>query len=294
MKKTAPLAFLVFSFFCIGSLFFGANLVEAKSVKITPTAEATPTATIIPTAVPTINNITEANNSNEVKYIIEKWNGFNGLRIVINWAINRGVSTNTVVLLLLLPLIATLVSFLHYVVGLSGYGIFMPTMIAVTFLATGVFGGLLLFALILIVSLLSNQVLKRLKLHFWPARAINLLMISLGTFVLMILSSFVQWIDISQISIFPILFMILLAEEFTRTQLVRSKDEAKNLMLGTMILAIVGAVVMNFAWVQGIVLRYPDLVVVLVLVVNLLVGNYTGIRLSEIKRFQKAIRENKK
>jgi uncharacterized membrane protein YfcA len=274
------------------SLFFGARAVEAKSVKITPTVESTPTATIMPTAIPTVN-ITEA-KGNEIKYAVEKWNGLNSLRIIMGFAVERGVSTNIIVLLLLLPLTATLVSFLHYVVGLSGYGIFMPTMIAVAFLATGVFGGLLLFAMILVISLLSNAILRKLKLHFWPARAISLLFISIGTFLLMVGSSFVQLIDISQISIFPILFIILLAEEFTRTQLVKSKNEAKNLMLGTMILAIVGAVVMNFAWVQAIVLRYPDLVVVLVLVTNLLVGNYTGIRLSEIKRFKKAIRETKK
>jgi uncharacterized membrane protein len=286
MKKIALLVVLVMF------LFVGIKPGEAKTVKITPTVEATPTATIVPTAVPTVN-ITEA-KGNEIKYTAGRWNGLNSLRIIIGWAVERGVSTNTVVLLLLLPLIATLVSFLHYVVGLSGYGIFMPTMIAVTFLATGVFGGLLLFAMILVISLISNAVLRKLRLHFWPARAINLLMISLGIFVLMVFSSFIDLIDISQISIFPILFMILLAEEFTRTQLVKSKNEAKNLMLGTMILAIVGAVVMNFAWVQAIVLKYPDLVVVLVLVTNLLVGNYTGIRLSEIKRFKKAIRENKK
>jgi len=270
-------------------LFFGGKPVEAKIVKITPILEATPTAVIIPTVVPKVN-ITQTNENEVKKYTEVKWNGLNSLKVAVNWAINRGVSTNTIVLLLLLPLVATLVSFLHYVLGLSGYGIFMPTMIAVTFLATGVFGGLALFALILMVSLLSGWVLKKLRLHFWPARAISLLMISVGTLILMVISSFVKWIDISQISIFPILFMILLAEEFGRTQLVKSKNEAKNLVLGTMILAMVGAGVMNFAWVQGEVLKYPDLVVILVLVVNLLVGNYTGMRLSEIKRFKKAIR----
>jgi len=265
--------------------------VEAKTVFISPTATATPTATLTP--IPTIENITEARGG-KVEYKSEKWNGFNGFRVLISWAIERGVASNTIVLLLLLPLIATLVSVLHYIVGLSGYGIFMPTMIAVTFLATGIFGGLLLFAMILIISLLSNVVLRKLKIHFWPARAINLLFISIGTFVVMIFSSFVRLIDISQISIFPILFMILLAEEFTRTQLVKSKNEAKNLTVGTIILAITGAILMSFGWIQEVVLKYPGWVIVLVLVINLLVGNYTGIRLSEIKRFKKAIRENKK
>lgn len=287
MKKLAPLIIVC----SIWYLVFGIGPVEAKTVTpvATAIAEATPTATIVPTVVPVIN-ITEAKGK-EIEYKVEKWNGFNALRVATGWAVTKGVSTNTLVLLLLLPLVATLVSFLHYVVGLSGYGIFMPTMIAVAFLATGVFGGLLLFALILIVSLLSNLLLKKLKLHFWPARAIGLMLISIGTFLLMVLSSFVSWIDISQISIFPILFMILLAEEFTRTQLAKSEREAKKLMIGTIVLAVVGAVTMSFTWIQNVALNYPDLMVLLVLVINLLVGNYTGIRWMEIGRFKKAIRE---
>ena len=254
-------------------------------------AEATLSAEVIPTAIPTVN-ITEAKGKAVEQYDREEWNGLNSLRVLTGWAVEKGVSTNTLVLLLLLPLVATLVSFLHYIVGLSGYGIFMPTMIAVAFLATGVFGGLMLFAIILIVSILSNLFLKKLKLHFWPARAMSLMMISIVTFLLMVFSSFVKWVDISQISIFPILFMILLAEEFSRTQLARSKNAAKKLMVGTIILAVTGAVVMNFTKVQELVLNYPDLVVVVVLAVNLLVGNYSGIRWLEINRFKKAIRNS--
>ena len=270
-------------------LFLGKTDTLAQTGTVTPSEEATPTATLVPTAIPTIN-ITEA-KSEQIEYHSEKWNGFNALRVATGWAVNRGISTNTLVLLLLLPLVATLVSFLHYVVGLSGYGIFMPTMIAVAFLATGVFGGLLLFALILIVSLLSNLLLRKLKLHFWPARAIGLMLISIGTFIFMVVSSFISWIDVSQISIFPILFMILLAEEFTRTQLVKSDKEAKRLTIGTIILAVVGGVLMNFDWIQKVALNYPDLMVLLVLVINLVVGNYTGMRLTEIGRFKKGISE---
>jgi len=270
--------------------------IEAKAIGLTPTMEATPTAivTVLPTDKPEINNITESRGEKvdiEIKEI--KWNGINSFKVATNWATKRGVSTNTLVLLLLLPLVATLVSFLHYVVGLSGYGIFMPTMIAVAFLATGILGGLILFSLILLISLASNVLLRKLKIHFWPARSISLMFISIGTFGLMVMSSNIAWIDISNISIFPILFMILLTEEFTRTQLAKSKKEAKKMTIGTMILAIIGAMTMNFGFVQKIVLEYPDGIIALVLVVNLLIGNYTGIRWSEIGRFKKAIRDKK-
>lgn len=223
----------------------------------------------------------------------EKWNGMNSVRVAVGIAIEKGVPANTVVLLLLLPLIATLVSVLHYWVGLSGYGIFMPTMIAVAFLATGVVGGLVLFGMILTISLLSNLVLKRYKLHFWPSRSINLMFISLGTFGLMVISTYVPIIDLSKVSIFPILFMILLSEEFVRTQLAKSRSEAKRLMAGTLILAVVGAGIMNIKLIQEIVLSNPGWSMLLVLIVNIMVGNYSGIRLSEIKRFKKAIRNKK-
>jgi hypothetical protein len=210
---------------------------------------------------------------------------------VIDRAIASGVEARTIVMLLLLPLLATLVSVMHYLLGVSGYGIFVPTMIAVALSATGIAGGLILFGAILTISILSNFLLKKLKLHFWPARALGLVLISAGVFWLMVGSAKLKMVDISNISIFPVLFMILLAEEFTRTQLIKSKREAIKLTVGTLGLAILGSAAMEWRGVAEVVLRYPGIVILATVVINLAVGNYTGIRLSEIKRFRKAIRK---
>lgn len=193
------------------------------------------------------------------------------------------VSQETNALLLMLPLVATLVSVMHYVLGISGYGIFMPTMMAVVMMSTGVGGGLILFAGILAVSVLSNLVLKKLRLHFWPARSMGLMMISLVVIGMMKI--------FKNISIYPVLFMILLSEEFVRTQLSKSKKEAVALTVGTLVLAIAGAVVLKANGVQRLVLEYPEITILIVVVVNILVGNYKGIRLTEIKRFKNAIRK---
>lgn len=194
-----------------------------------------------------------------------------------------GVSSETVSLLLLLPLVATMVSVAHYIIGISGYGIFMPTMMAVVMMSTGVGGGLMLFASILGISLLSNLVLKKFKLHFWPARSIGLMVISVVVIGLM---NF-----LNDISIYPILFMILLTEEFVRTQLAKSKKEAMMLTVGTLFLAMAGAVVLKANGVQKLVLENPAVTILIVVVVNIIVGNYKGIRLTEIKRFKNAIRK---
>ncbi|MFA7301775.1 MAG: 7TM domain-containing protein [Candidatus Shapirobacteria bacterium] len=211
---------------------------------------------------------------------------------IIVGAVEKGVSSETIALLLLLPLVATLVSVMHYVLGISGYGIFMPTMMAIVMMSTGVGGGLILFGSILGVSLLSNMGLKKLKLHFWPARSMGLMMISVVVFVLMMITTYfnIEIVNINKITIYPVIFMILLTEEFVRTQLSKSRKEALVLTLGTLFLAILGTVVLRTNGIQKLVLEYPEVTILIVVVVNILVGNYKGIRLTEIKRFKNAIR----
>jgi len=220
---------------------------------------------------------------------LDAWNGFNSVKILKEYAVLQGINANTIAMLVLLPVIATLVSFLHYYVGLTGYGIFMPTMIAVIFLSTGVFGGITLFALILGISLISNAILKKFKLHFWPARAINLVFIGIGVVLVWALASKYFKTDLS--NIYAIMIMILLVEEFVRTQLIKSKNEAWSLTFGTLLLASLGAGMMNISVVQSWVLSNPDITVLSIIIANIIIGSYRGIRLTEIGRFSKAIRK---
>ncbi len=274
MRKTAV------SIFLLGIVLLTVKPVLAR----VPSPTVIPTPTTIPTVVPVVEkvNIVEAYDKKS-----------DNISPLLAGAVERGVPENTIVLLLLLPLVATLVSFLHYVVGVSGYGIFMPTMMSVAMLATGFRTGLALFGVILGVGLLSNLLLKKLKLHFWPARTITLLMIGLATFGMMFVAASLGVLEVGKISIFPILFMILLMEEFIRTQLSKSKKEAMKLTLGTLLLASIGTVAMRIQAIQDLVLRYPGWVILLVIVVNVAVGSYSGIRMTEIKRFKGAIRNKK-
>ena len=141
------------------------------------------------------------------------------------------------------------------------------------------------------LAIILHVVLRKLKLHYWPARSINLLFIGLGTFGLMWLTASVEILDIRQVSIFPVLTMIVLAEDFVRTQLTKSKKAARSLTLGTLLLALAGAGLMQWQALQRWVLLYPELVLLLVVVINMWVGSYGGMRLTELSRFKKAFRK---
>ena len=67
------------------------------------------------------------------------------LKVGIKMRSVGGVSVNTIVLLLLFPLVAALVAFSRQMVGLNGFGIFIPALVSVAFLSTGVLAGLVFF-----------------------------------------------------------------------------------------------------------------------------------------------------
>ena len=69
----------------------------------------------------------------------------NTIQYLINQAIFRGVSEETIILLILLPLVASAVAAARHLLGFRGFGILIPTAIAVTFVVTGISTGIFVF-----------------------------------------------------------------------------------------------------------------------------------------------------
>jgi len=216
---------------------------------------------------------------------------FNFLKHAIRAAIINGVPTNTIVLIFLLPLVGTIVSALYYLVGLTGFGISFPTIIAISFLATGIPGGLVLFAVILLSTILVRKVLRNIKIHLRARRTIALWVVCLVTFGFLTISPSLKLFDLSKISIFPILFLILLSEEFIRFQTGQSRKKAISLTISTLLISIVGAALMSWSNLQEFVLLNPEISMLGILLVGFFIGRYTGFRLLEYKRFKAILKE---
>ena len=87
-------------------------------------------------------------------------------------------------------------------------------------------------------------------------------------------------------SIFPILFMILLVENFIEAQSGRSRREALWLTMETLAIGLGGYFVMDWGGLQRFVLLNPEVSLLGVLIFNIGVGKYTGFRLLEFSRFK--------
>lgn len=204
----------------------------------------------------------------------------NFLRHAILAAVNAGVARETIVVLLLFPLVAALIAAARYLVGLKGFGIFTPAMLAVAFLATGISEGLAMFLLILAAATLARTITRRLKMHYLARMSLLLWFVCLAVF------GGIFWL---RISIFPILILILLAENFIEVQIGKSLKEATSLTIETFILALGSYFLLSWQWLQRAVLTSPEIIVLGTAVFNLLLGRFTGLRLLEYRRFRKLL-----
>lgn len=208
------------------------------------------------------------------------------LRYSIRTAILAGVPANTIVLLLMFPIITALIAASRHLIGLRGFGIFTPAIVAVGFLATGLTTGFLLIFVIIGMATGARVVIRRLKMPYMPRTSLLLWFVSLTVLLLLLVSPFLNLNDLAQLSIFPILLMVLLAETFMEVQNKRSKSEAIEMTLESLLLAIISYFVMNLETVQRFVLVNPEIVMVSVAVFNLFLGKFGGLRLLEYRRFR--------
>jgi len=218
---------------------------------------------------------------------------FNPLKYGVRMAVAGGVPANTIVFLLLFPLVAAVIAAARHIAGVHGYGIFLPAALSVVFVATGPVLGVALLAVILLVTTFSRMLMKQtLRLQYLPRLAFLVWFVSLGVLVSAMVAAALDIgiLDISGIAIFPILVMILLTESFMLVQTGKSNREAMRLTVETVVLALVSYALLIFEPLQKAALLYPEGILAAVAAFNVFVGRYTGLRFSEYWKFRKLIR----
>ena len=294
MRKLTVLLFLVILAFIILKPMGASAVAQA-----TPSPTPTPTPEVIITPEPARVDITQ--KSVETLGPLEKllkeqvlgstW-PFNPLKYAIRASVAAGVPANTIVLLLLLPIVAFVIAFTRNVIGIRGFGIFLPAALSVVFVAMGPIVGIGLFLVIVIVSTAVRLILRKLKvkLQYLPRMAFILWAVVLGVLGVLFLAPIVKFSDLSNVSIFAVLFLVLLAEDFTRVQLGKSAKTAINLTFETLILSLISFLFLTFQPLQKYVLLNPEISLLIIACADLILGRYTGLRVMEFYRFRKLVR----
>lgn len=187
--------------------------------------------------------------------------------------------------LLLIPLGALVVVMMRNVIGLQSFGTFMPVLIALAFRETELLNGLFLFTTLVFLGLAFRFYLEHLRLLLVPRLSAVLIIVVILMLLMSVISHQLGFEPGLSVALFPMVILAMTIERMSVVWEERGSTEAIQQGLGTLVLAAVCYAVMDLDYARHLVFVFPELLLV-VLAATLLLGRYTGYRLTELVRFK--------
>ena len=188
-------------------------------------------------------------------------------------------------LLLLLPLGAAVVVFMRVIIGLQTSGTFMPVLIALAFLQTSLVAGLISFVLVVAIGLALRSYLTRLNLLLVSRIATLIVLVIFLIAAFSIIGYQLGYSTGMTITFFP---MIIIAWTIERMSILWEEDGPSEVMKqggGSLLVAVFAYLVMQMPLLAHLTFNFPELNLVLLAAI-LAMGQYTGYKLSELRRFR--------
>lgn len=187
-------------------------------------------------------------------------------------------------MLLLLPLGALMVAFMRIVIGIRTSGTFMPVLIAVAFVQTNLLPGLIAFTSVVAIGLLMRGYLSSLNLLLVSRISALIILVIFITAGLSIVGYQMGFNTGMTVTFFP---MVIIAWTIERMSILWEEEGAHEVVVqgaGSLFVAVCAFLVMDAPLSRHLTFNFPELHFV-VLGLILLMGQYTGYKLSELRRF---------
>ncbi|HYH65218.1 MAG TPA: 7TM domain-containing protein, partial [Urbifossiella sp.] len=190
---------------------------------------------------------------------------------------------------LVLPLGALVVGFFRVVVGTKTFGVFTPALLGLIFRDTRALPwGLGIFAGTVLVGWAFRKTLDRYSLLMVPRTAILLTMVCVFLLSVVNVAAKAGVHITGYVALFPLVILTHMVERFWTVEVEDGTWSAFKTLVGTVFVAVAVALVVGPEAVSRWFFRFPETLLVVVAAL-LMLGRYTGYRLTELYRFQDVI-----
>ena len=209
-----------------------------------------------------------------------------------DWLIQNGISAQTLELLAATTIVATIVSIFRYLFGTKSYGIYAPIILAIAYSFTGLKYGLSITLVVILISLISYSVLKKIRMHYITRIAINYCLLAIGliAFVIVIKKYGLGLENISNVPALALISIAGLSDFFIKQFVQKSLKTSMTTLVSTVIVASVGWFIITRDYVSNYVINNLWILPLLIFV-NLLIGQFKGLRIKDYFRFKSVLKE---
>lgn len=199
---------------------------------------------------------------------------------------------NTLKWLSIFPLAILIVVLMRNVVGIQTMGTFTPMLLALSLVKTGFWPGLIAFTIILSIGLFIRFWLSKLNLLLVPRISAVVIFVILIMQIMTIIG-FQFKINVALSAVFfPIIIMAWIIERASITWEEDGPMNAWKEIFYSILVAIITYFVVSNEYIRHIMFAFNELNLVILFIVMLL-GTYTGYRITELKRFTPLVKDAK-
>lgn len=201
------------------------------------------------------------------------------------------MSPQTIGLVLLFPLCSLLITFLRNVIGIKTFGIFMPMLIASACFYTGLTKGALGFGSLLLIAVVVYAIAERMHLLKTARLAIVLSCIVATLLIFLLYSDAETRFELGLLSVFPVVIISFIAERLNQSMGESDWHETLITSLGTLLTVLLCFILFQSMLLKNLFASLPALIL-WVLAVQVHLGKWSGIRLSEMLRFRQLLKSD--
>lgn len=197
-----------------------------------------------------------------------------------------GIPQDMFKMILLLPFGAFLVAIFKNVIGIKTYGVFLPVLISLSLLETGLLAGLILFSFMIGIVALVNFPLEKWGIQYNAKITTMLISVVVTALIAIQILHATGWLSASAPLFFPIIILTIVSERVARKIEEEGTKSALELYGTTLLTTVIIYFILSSEFVQQFVLTFPEIILT-VAGINLLLGKWIGLRVMEYYRFFK-------
>lgn len=187
--------------------------------------------------------------------------------------------------LLLIPIAALAVAFTRNVLGLRTFGTFMPALIGLALQQTGLWVGASLLGIIITLGLTVRFFLSGLQLLLVPRLAATLTLVVMGLLGICLVGTSYEITEVNAVGVLPVVIITMVIERLSVSIEESGLMKSFWLLFNSVVASFVAFSVVTNDYLKYLLLSFPETNFV-VLGLTILLGRYSGYRLTELFRFR--------
>lgn len=189
-------------------------------------------------------------------------------------------------ILILVPIGAFMICILRNMVGFPTFGIFMPVLMALAFRNTGLLYGLGIFAGVVLIGYVVRRWISKLRLLLVPRLSVILTLVIISFTIFALIGNKLGLRELMAVGLLPFVILTMTIERFFVITEEAGARQGLWTAGGSAAVATITHEIIQFEPLQLTFFVYPELMFA-VAAAQILIGRYTGYRLSEFIRFRR-------